>query len=111
MDAITLITLKTPAPGARPVDRGQGEAHGFAKGIAERAAEAVPVQKFSEELDKVIGQVKAIASKVKDGVADYSADEIKIGLAVTAEGSIGVATVGVEATIEVTLKKRAAAST
>src|SRR5262245_51644392 len=102
--SITLI-VPTAAAAAAIQDRGQGEQHGLVGNAVASVTRSIPSEQFAAQMEAVIGQVQAIAARLKSAVAEYSADEIKIGLAVSAEGTIGVATAGMEASIEVTLKR------
>ena len=104
-EQINLIYLESP-DATIPVDRGGGETHGMIKGVVKRVTRAIPYEDFATELEKVMGQVQAAARSLRAEVEGYEADEISIGLAVSGEGDIGVATAGVEASIEVTFKRK-----
>jgi RNase H-fold protein (predicted Holliday junction resolvase) len=108
MESITLITIAPPA-GAPTVDRGGGATHGAVDKVAAKVGNAISYDSFAAQLEKILAQVQSLATRVKAGIGEYSADEIAIGLAVSAEGSIGIATAGIEASIEVTLKRRGSA--
>jgi Trypsin-co-occurring domain 1 len=103
--SIPLISVSAPPP-QPPVDRGGGEPHGVIKRAVAEVARSIPYEDFATQLESVIGSVQAVADRLKADIAEYSAEEITIGLAVSGEGTIGVATVGVEASIQVTLKRR-----
>jgi hypothetical protein len=105
-ESIKLIVVSPPAPtGER--DRLGGQTHGVVSHALAKAAEIdVPTERFASQLQSVIGMVQGVSDRLKDRVGSYSAEEITIGLAISGEGSIGVATAGVEASIEVTLKRR-----
>jgi hypothetical protein len=87
-------------------DRLGGATHGVISRILGRAALDVSVEQFAAQLETVVSAVQAIAARLKAGVAEYSAEEITIGIAISGDGNIGVATAGVEASIQVTLKRR-----
>lgn len=103
-DSITLI-VPTAAVAAPIEDRGGGEQHGFISGAVASVTRSIPSEQFAAQMEAVIGQVHAIAERLKGAVGEYSAEEITIGLAVSAEGTIGVATAGMEASIEVKLTR------
>jgi len=104
-DSINLISVGVPVTPAGG-DRFGGQEQGFIERAAAGVAKSIPYDQFAVQMEEVIGKVHAVAERLKAEVGEYSADEIKIGLAVSTEGTIGVATVGVEATIEVVLKRK-----
>jgi Trypsin-co-occurring domain 1 len=104
--AIPLIVLTAPAVDV-PVDRGGGEPQGFIKRAVEEVTRAVPYEQFAARLEDIIDKVQAVAHRLKAEVADFVPEEITIGLAVSGEGDIGVATAGVEASIKITFKRHA----
>jgi Trypsin-co-occurring domain 1 len=89
-------------------DRLGGETHSLRERIAEWFCEVeMPAEKLSQQLENIMTIVQTVSASLNDQVGQYSADQITIGLAITGEGSIGVATAGVEASIEVTFKRHA----
>ncbi|HEX7152217.1 MAG TPA: CU044_2847 family protein [Thermoanaerobaculia bacterium] len=104
-DSIPLIGLVVPVA-EDGGDRFGGQEQGFVEGAAARVVKSISPEQFAAQMEQVIGTVRLVAERLKAGVGDYSTDEITIGLAVSAEGSIGVATAGVEASIQVTLKRK-----
>ena len=103
--SITLISLSSGESAGASVDRGGGEAQGAVTTMAAKLANSIPIEGFSEKFVEIIDKVKVIAENLKVGVGGYEAEEITINLAVTAEGNIGIATAGVEASIEVCLRR------
>lgn len=101
---VTLVVAQAPETAA-PSDRLGGETHGIIRSAFGRTVD-IPYERFSDQLEKAIELVQKVAERVKAQVADYAADEISIGLAISAEGSIGIATAGVEASVHVTFKRR-----
>ncbi len=101
--SITLISL--PSEPRIPEDRLDGKGHGLISKTVTKVTSAIPLDKFSEQFGEIVDKVRSIAEHLKTGVGGYEAEEITIGLAVTGEGSIGIATVGVEASIEVCLRR------
>jgi hypothetical protein len=59
-------------------------------------------------LDKLMGPIENAMRAVERTFQDFSLHEIKVGLAVTAEGDIGVASAGVESSIEVIFRRKEA---
>lgn len=104
-NTIKLIITDAPPPSGTE-DRLGGKTHGDIRRAVARATLDVSADEFATQLEAVISVVQTIAGRLKTQVAEYSADEITIGLAVSGEGSIGVATAGVEASIQVSLKRR-----
>lgn len=104
-ESITLISLPSQAHVVSG-DRLGGEAHGVVTKTVTKIANSIPIDDFSEKFGEIIDKVRLIVEKIKGGVGGYEAEEITIGLAVTAEGDIGIATAGVEASIEVCLRRK-----
>lgn len=88
-------------------DREGGEQHGGVEIISLNLSgyEASPLETDSF-LDKLMGPVNKAMQSVEHTFQDFSLHEIKIGLAVTAEGDIGIASAGVESSIEVTFRRK-----
>jgi hypothetical protein len=105
-DSIPLIGPGIPAGKEAPDDRMGGEQHGFIPRIFTGVTKNVPAEQFGVQMEQVIGKVREVSARLKSEVGEYNVEEIKIGLAVSTEGTIGVATAGVEASIEVTLKRK-----
>lgn len=101
-----LIVPKTPKTDAtaEPEDRLGGVPQGLTvlnlSGLEPKPIEA---RTFVE---KVLKPITSAMSAVQDKFKGLAVEEIKISLAVTAEGDIGIASAGVESSIEVTLKWR-----
>ena len=92
---------------AMPIDREGGLAHGNAEILQLNLSgyEAIPDDSF---LDKLMTPITKAMNAVEHTFNDFSMEEITISLAVTAEGDIGIASVGVESSIEVTFKRKEA---
>lgn len=86
-----------------PADAG-GETHGL-KEIAGRAVRAFGVKKRSvdavkDDLKAVLANIRTVLESVEaSAVGDLSLEGIDVGLAISGEGSIGIATAGVEASV------------
>lgn len=104
-DTIPLIGTVQQATEQPPDDRETGHLHGFFRRSAAVVTANIPAEQFGEQLEKVMANVQSVAERFKGKMGEYSAEEIKIGLAVSAEGTIGVATAGAEASIEIKLKR------
>jgi hypothetical protein len=87
------------------VDRLGAQEHGNAELIQLNLSgyKAVPDDSF---LDKLMTPITKAMNAVEHTFSEFSMEEITISLAVTAEGDIGIASVGVESSIEVTFKRR-----
>src|SRR5271166_4474968 len=103
-----LLLIVPRAPQRAPVeadDREGAIAHGgaYITTLNLSGLEAKPIETgafVDKLLTPITGAMRAIEAKF-EGLA---IEEIKISLAVTAEGDIGVASAGVESSIEITLK-------
>lgn len=109
------LLLISPAPPSVAVgssaDRLGGVEHGRIRdATAALLARAVHIENiepaaFANRLSGAVEQTaQAIRLKVASTIGDFRVEEIKLSFAVSAEGHIGVATAGMEASIEVTLK-------
>ncbi|WP_212003075.1 hypothetical protein [Chitinophaga sp. HK235] len=87
-------------------DRGGGEAHSLPGAIARNLVkEEIDLEVAKKNLEKCIASVNVLFSDI--GVAalnGWEVDEVTFSIAISAEGSIGVVTAGVEGSIEVVLK-------
>jgi hypothetical protein len=103
-EKIKLIVASTVAAVDEEEDRGGGETHslrGFFGGTVAKVVEIDPA-KLRADIDKCLGQMKQIFADLKHpSIEGWSVDHINVGLTVSAEGSVGVATAGVEASIEI----------
>lgn len=60
----------------------------------------VPIEKIDAELTRVQGEIDGVLAKVeKKSRQGFSLSEVEISLGISAEGSIGVVTAGIEAGI------------
>ena len=105
---ITLIVDYSQGLPTGVADRGGGEPHAM-KGVAQKLFGAKPInpETIKANLSKALGQIEGIIAHVKNvPIANWEADSISVGLSVSAEGSIGIATAGVETTIEVSFRPK-----
>ena len=93
----------------RPIqaDREGGEEHGGVEVISLNLSgyEASPVEAESF-LDRLMEPIDKAMRAVERTFKDFRLHEITISLAVTAEGDIGIASAGVESSIEVTFQRK-----
>lgn len=91
-------------------DREGGKQHG---GLTLLNLNAVPTEakavkvKTDKFVEKVLKPISSAMGAVQDKFQALAVDEIKLSLAVSAEGDIGVASAGVETSLEITFKYRA----
>lgn len=88
-----------------PKDRGGGEPHGLFKNTVIKTIEkTIDPQIMKQSFENCLEQTKQLlenaAKKISEG---WEIESINLSFAVNGEGSIGLATVGVEAGIEITL--------
>jgi hypothetical protein len=103
--------ISSPVKEAAPVDREGGEEHGaISRAISAIVGAPTHINKidpdvFGERLSTSIARAtKAVQSNVASALGEFTVDEVKVSLAISAEGDIGIATAGMKASIEVTLK-------
>ena len=103
-DKINLIVAVPVTAIGESTDRGGGETHSLPsilKGTVSRVVEINP-EDLRNNIDKCLQQMKQVFANLKGPTIDgWSVDHVNIGLTVSAEGSVGVATAGVEASIEI----------
>ncbi len=103
---IQLITLPSKPPAHEGVvDRLGGEQHGVVEKAFQHVTGSVRYEKFATQLGETLRNVRAATEALDVPMGDFEVSEITIGLAVSGEGNIGVATAGVEASIQVRLKR------
>ncbi len=100
---VLIVPMSTTPAGPLEKDRGGGEEHGGIFGFAGKLFGAKEQDAITMG-DRLQGQVTAIGVMLRTGIAtaieSYSLDEVTVSIAVNAEGSVGVATAGVEGCIE-----------
>jgi hypothetical protein len=101
---ITLIVATPISTAEESTDRGGGETHSLRSFFTGTVAKAVEIDpdKIRTDIDKCLAQMKQIfADLQKPSIVGWKVEHISIGLSISAEGSVGVATAGVEASIEI----------
>jgi hypothetical protein len=64
-----------------------------------------PVKLLTDQIDELKGKIAIVVKSLAQSVADNAElDEISVGLAVSVDGDIGIASAGAEASIELTFK-------
>jgi hypothetical protein len=104
-EKIKLIVAEVPVgPHEEDVDRGGGETHSlksFFSGKLTKVTEIDP-DKLRVDIGKCLAQMKQVFADLKRPSIDgWKVEHINVGLSISAEGSVGVATAGVEASIEI----------
>jgi hypothetical protein len=67
----------------------------------------IVLQDVQDELDRVQNQIGALLARIQGQDTDrFRLSEVEVSLAISAEGSIGVATAGVEASIALTFARK-----
>jgi hypothetical protein len=98
------LIVGAPAAGAdERVDGGGGEthlSHEFGGSVA-KVVEIDP-EKLRVDIDRCLAQMKQVfADLERPTIGGWKVEQIGVGLSVSAEGSVGVATAGIEASIEI----------
>jgi hypothetical protein len=99
-DSLTLIVKGNAEPE-------NTEASGQAARTAQIATHAVSIDAglIQENIDKCLAQLRQVFTHLREpSIEGWSVGTITVGLSVTAQGSIGIATAGLEASLEVTFK-------
>ena len=103
---VTLMVAETMTPTSESTDRGGGKTHslpGLLKTVS-RTVEISP-EDLRNNIDKCLQQMKQVFANLKGPTIDgWSVESISVGLSISAEGSVGVATAGMEASIEIGFK-------
>lgn len=103
-DSITIITTKSSHI-ITTEDRGGGQEHGIIPNLVNSVVEKIDADHFFDQVEAIAGKVRNITERLKGRVGEFEADEITISLAVSGDGSVGIATVGAEASIEIKFKR------
>jgi hypothetical protein len=104
-ESITIISARSVNAAPLEQDRAGGQSHGLIPSVVDGVARKIDSEQFLRQVEEAVEKVRAIAERIKGRAGEFEADEITIGLAVSGEGSVGVATVGAEASIEITFKR------
>ena len=102
--------INGPAPAVRPLTPGHLPREGEEGPEAEKHLgwalfTKKPVQDLTTQIDELRDKIAEIVASVSTTVAQNTIlDEVTVGLAVSIDGSIGIASAGAEASIELTYK-------
>ncbi|MVM36536.1 hypothetical protein GO730_00750 [Spirosoma sp. HMF3257] len=101
---IPIITAKRTITSLEQ-DRGHDEKQGVIPNLVNSVVNNIDADHFIDQVEGIATKVQAIAERMKGRVSEFEVDEITISLAISADGSIGIATVGAEASIEISFKR------
>ena len=102
---VTVIALEPIPP--QGIDRLGGETHGFWSSAKKVTTLTVNEDVLRQNLDAAIQQLQGVLrDAAKRAIEGWRLESITVSFAVSAEGSIGVATAGMEAGIEVTFSPK-----
>jgi hypothetical protein len=109
-DKLTLIVPDESAaagePSQRPEDFEEQALPAWVPRVRLHRPKDVDLNKLQEGLDQMQGQIDALLQGVKTStVAGFRLNSIEISLAISAGGSIGVATAGVEASMSLSFQR------
>jgi hypothetical protein len=83
---------------------GEGVPHGELQGLPSFITKR-PIDKLTGQIEALRGQLATLVKSLAQSVSENTElEEITIGLAVSVEGDIGIASAGAEASIELTFK-------
>lgn len=105
-DSKNKITLMIPGASRGELsyeDRGGGEEYSLREAARLiTATKEIDAETIEKHIDGIIGQIHGILGKISSKVTgNWKVQNISVGLSLNAEGSIGIATAGVETSIEI----------
>jgi hypothetical protein len=109
---ITLIVAGTAGEGQPPnesSDRAESRTPSLPSHAPEVVGQAVAVDAglIRDNIDKCLAQLNQVFANLKRTSIDgWSVGSITVGLTVTAQGSVGIATAGVEASLQITFNPK-----
>jgi hypothetical protein len=102
---IRLIVAAAPVVAeSEDEDRGGGETHSLKTFFGAKLTKVTEIdtETLRADISKCLGQMKQVfADLQRPAMQGWKVEHINVGLTITAEGSVGVATAGVEASIEI----------
>jgi hypothetical protein len=99
------ITLIVNTADRKTDVRDEAELHGLFPGKQKVTRK---LSEIGENLNECMEQVQELLNQLRQKtIESWELDGVTVGFAISAEGSIGVATAGVEASLEVTFKPKA----
>ena len=110
MQDVVLIVqdIRVSVPKSPIKDRKGGKTHGLKETVHHLfSKKPVDPETLKNNLQNCIEQVGSVLSNLGDSITEgWEFDGVSVGLAINAEGSVGIATVGVETTVEVNFKRK-----
>ncbi len=109
-DSKNKITLMIPASRSELSyeDRGGGEEYGLRDAIRLiTTTKEIDSETIEKHIGGIISQIDGILGKISNTVTgNWKVQNISVGLSLNAEGSIGIATAGVETSIEISFSPK-----
>ncbi len=105
---ITLLVSDPSSGDGGHEDRASGETRAL-KGLwrSSTTRSAVSFDQFKSRLTETISQIDELFDEVGSRISEtWEIDTVTVSLGVSAEGSIGIATTGVEASIEISISPK-----
>lgn len=87
-------------------DRGGGEAHGLGSFVRRLTSKTIDEDILQKNVERCMEQLKELLGSVRDhSLEGWEMEELSVSLAISAEGTVGIATAGAEASIEATFRR------
>lgn len=105
---ITLIVPSTSTENSYPSDRGGGETHSLPESIMQLFGfkKEIEFDKAKVNLEQCVQQVSNLLKDIKpEACEEWDLDSVSVSLAISSEGSIGIATAGIETSIEISFSR------
>lgn len=89
-------------------DRAGGETHGLTEWVQGKAKEVeIDTDKLKRNIQETMGKIDDVLRDVTHNISErWRLESISVGLSISAEGSVGIATAGVETSIEVSFSPK-----
>lgn len=89
-------------------DRAGGETHGLTEWVQGKAKEVeIDAEKLKTNIRETMKKIDEVLQEVTDDfTGKWKLESISVGLSISAEGSVGIATAGVETSIEVSFSPK-----
>ena len=109
-EGINLIVPESVAVPSAIKDRKGGETHSIRSSVGDFVkrwtSKTIPEDVLQQNLQKCMHQLRDLLKQApRKTLEGWDVEEISISLAISAEGSVGIATAGAETSIEVTFKR------
>jgi len=105
---IKLIVSGQEGREAQTKDRAGGETHGLTDWAKRKASEVeIDTENLKKNIQETLGSIDDVLREVAHNFSEnWKLESISVGLSVSAEGSVGIATAGVETSIEVSFSPK-----